>query len=105
MKNQRLYEITHQEKWSKKVKRRRLVWYGHLVRLPIDSPAKIALLEALRKVKRPVGRPKTTWISKIKSDLNGLLNIYCKIETHPAHNRIRWREIVECAMSRDEKRV
>ncbi len=63
--NKQLYERTKEQKWSNKVKKRRMSFLGHLLRLPSEAPAQQALHEALIPVQRPPGRPKTTWISSI----------------------------------------
>ena len=39
-----------------------------MCRLPEDTPAKIALTEALKPVKRPQGKPKTTYLSALEKD-------------------------------------
>ena len=55
-----LYKKTKQENWSAKIKTRRLRWYGHAMRLPEETPAKMALQEAYRKVKKLRGGQTTT---------------------------------------------
>ena len=40
------------------------------MRLEDDTPAKQTLQEFLRPVKKPRGRPTTTWLKKISSDLS-----------------------------------
>ena len=67
--NNNLYIITNTEKWSKTVTRRRLNWLGHLMRLDTETPARKALTEFLTPSKHPRGRPKATWLSIIKTDL------------------------------------
>ena len=67
--NEDLYSITKVEQWSEVVMRRKLSWLGHLMRLPSDTPAQIALNEAMKPAKRPRGKPRTTWISSIKKDM------------------------------------
>ena len=58
--NEKLYQLANQTAWSeKKIAKRRLSFFGHICRLPEDTPAKIALKEALKPVKRPRGKPKT----------------------------------------------
>ena len=42
----------------------------HVMRLEDDTPAKQALQEFLRPVKKRRGRPTTTWLKKISSDLS-----------------------------------
>ena len=52
-----LYRKTKAEPWSKVIKRRRLNWLGHLMRMPVDTPARRSIEEALRQAKRNGGRP------------------------------------------------
>ena len=52
--------------------KRRLLWIGHLFRLPEDAPAKQVLTEGIRKVKRPRGKPKTTWLGAVQKELHEL---------------------------------
>ena len=44
-------------------------WYGHMLRLPDDVPARRAYEICKLPTKRPKGRYKTTWISAIKQEL------------------------------------
>ena len=68
--NEYLYNLTKTEKWSISIKRRRLSWLGHLLRLDKDTPARLALKEACKVVKKNTGgRSKTTWIQVIKNDI------------------------------------
>ena len=67
--NEDLYGKLQVTEWSKKIKKRRLLWIGHLFRLPEDAPAKQALEESLRPVRRPRGKPKTTWIASVGKEL------------------------------------
>ena len=69
MSNKTLYNKTKTIPWSETIKKRRLSWYGHLLRLPEKAPARQALRETLRRSKRPPGKPKTTWMSMISKDL------------------------------------
>ena len=109
MSNIDLYCKTETIPWSQTIKRRRLNWLGHLLRLPDETPAKQALNEFLRKTKRPPGKPKTTWLSQIKQQLSPIgIDPY-----HPDHvtaltglanDRDAWRAMVRRAMSTDGKR-
>ena len=67
--NIELYQITNVEKWSYITKKRRLSWLGHLMRLDLETPARIALTESCRPVKKIVGKHKLTWIELVKKDL------------------------------------
>ena len=57
------------EPWSQMIRARILAWLGHLMRLNSETPSRKALEKHLRKVKRPRGRQKTTWIQTIRQDL------------------------------------
>ena len=69
IRNTTLYEKTKITRWSTTVKKRRLTWLGHLLRLNKNTPARIALEASLKKVPRQRGRNKTTWIENIKKDI------------------------------------
>jgi hypothetical protein len=86
---------------SQKIKKRRLSWLGHLLRLPEDTPARQALQEYLRHVKRPRGKPKTTWVSLIQKELKDL-DETLESAQEKAANRDTWNIIIEGAMSKDE---
>ena len=85
-----LYNKTKQENWSAKIKTRRLRSYGHAIRLPEETPAKIALKEAYRKVKKLRGGQTTTWISVLKKDLS-TLGLTIEGATQLALDRDEWR--------------
>ena len=67
--NEELYRKTKSIPWSKTIRKRRLSWLGHLLRLPEEAPAQKALTEFLRPVKRPPGRPITTWVGNAIKEL------------------------------------
>ena len=67
--NENLYKRSGVEPWSITILRRRLAWLGHLLRLPTATPARLALIEAVKKVKKARGKPKTTRLSTVKKDL------------------------------------
>lgn len=46
-----------------------------MMRLPQDTPARLALDEHLRPTHNKRGRPKTTWIKTIKNDLMNIINL------------------------------
>ena len=71
--NNEIYKLCNIEPWSNEIKRRRLKWFGHLVRLPENAPAKQALAEARKPYKKISGGQTTTWLSTLKkyySELN-----------------------------------
>ena len=68
--NEAIYEVTKCKKWSTTITQRRLSWFGHLMRLPAETPARIAFAEALKPARRRRGRPRTIWTNVIQNDLN-----------------------------------
>ena len=70
--NDELYNITNQTQWSKIVACRRLRFFGHNARLDEKAPAKVALYEAIRPVKRPKGKPSNTLLLTSKKQLKEL---------------------------------
>ena len=67
--NDKIYKETNSTPWSQTVKRRGLTGYGHLLRLPEDTPARKSLKEAKSPCKKPRGGQKLTWIKQIEKDL------------------------------------
>ena len=67
--NEELYNRTEIEPWSLTIKRRRLRWLGHLMRLDESTPVRKALEEAMRKGgKKKKGNHKT-WVKVVNEDL------------------------------------
>ena len=62
------HKTTNVENWSCVIKKRRLSWLGHLLRLDEETPVQKALQEYLRSVTKNRGRRKTTWIDVIRAD-------------------------------------
>ena len=105
IRNEDLYEKCGVKEWSKIVKERRLRWYGHLLRLANHTPAKRALKEARREVKKPKGGQKLTWLKLIDRDLEKVTMVvvngggYKPSHEQLAQNRSIWQEVVNRAMS------
>lgn len=105
--NDKLYKITKQKPWSKEVKRRRLNWFGHLMRLPEQTPAKRALREYQRCVRKPRGKTKTTWLDVIDKDMSKIKVVVVNgggQQTHlcleqAAQNKKMWHNLTQRAMS------
>ena len=70
--NSDLYSCFKEKPWSELIRERRLRWIGHLHRLPIDSPVRIALSESTSHYKRVRGGQATTYIRSVNSDLKDL---------------------------------
>ena len=68
--NERLYEKTEIEEWSVIIRKRRLDWLGHLMRLDKKTPVRLALYESLQPVQRKRGRPCSAWMNIIEKDLS-----------------------------------
>jgi sorting nexin-29 len=106
IKNEEIHKKTNIVPWSETIKRRRLNWFGHLIRLDEKTPVKQAFEEALRYTKKPQGRPKPTWIALIKKDLyniDPLMNLQRAEEI--AKDRIAWRKFVCCAMAKTGRKA
>ena len=100
--------MTNTEELSKTIKRRRLNFFGHVLRLHEETPAKRALKEVFKPYHRPVGHPPITWISQIMKDLNEtrkhhniskkLKNETLKSLTELAKNRQTWQQEIARSM-------
>ena len=107
--NEDLYKKVGVEKWSVTIKRRRLNWLGHLMRLDPDTPVRRSLLESLTDVRRKVGRPRLTWVKKIEKDLASVdinLDVYGAPPERTieqlvklTEDRSTWRQIVRDIMA------
>ena len=99
--NDKLYKITKSKPWSKSIKRRRIRFFGHILRLHPSTPIKQALTEVTTQThKRKAGRPKTTWINMMRNDLDTFLKttgqndkIFLEKATILAQNRLQWNLI------------
>jgi hypothetical protein len=111
--NKELYERTHMTPWSIKVSKRRLSWLGHLLRLPTETPAREALQTYIIAAKRPIGRPKTTWMSVILNDINSHSKIELTGDLNQDIDRLElicsdrkaWTKIVDCTMAAKQASV
>ena len=50
-----LYNRVEEKPWTETIRTKRLIWLGHIQRLPEETPARITYKERLRPVKRPRG--------------------------------------------------
>ena len=92
--NEELYCQTNQTEWSSIVAHRRLRFFGHVSRLHDDAPAKLALREALKYTKKPRGRPVTTLLGTLKSQLKGRNINNFDDAMNLAQDRFKWRRII-----------
>ena len=95
--NENVYEQTKTKQWKHTIKIRRLRWFGDVIRLPNETPAKIALSYATQKTKyqHRQARPKTAWIEittkQLKEDLNLSWNQACDL----GKDREIWKNILK----------
>ena len=79
--NEALYNRTKMVK--RKIQKRRLNLFGHIMRLLSETPIRQSIKEALTKNQRPQGRPPTTWIEIIRKDLAQHFNTDMNITNNP----------------------
>lgn len=72
MPNEEVMERTGCEAWSRTIVKRRLRLFGHILRLPRDTPINLAIAEGIRAVPMPPGRRKKTWLDNIREDLSSV---------------------------------
>lgn len=95
--NEELYRRTKQLQWTTTVRRRRLRWYGHLLRMPENTPARQAFnIHTLHATRRPRGGRKLTWLETVSRDLLRL-DITREQSYKIAEDRVRWRQLVHSA--------
>ena len=108
--NDQLYTITEVEPWNITIKRRRLKWTGHLLRLAPQTPARRSLAEALKPIKRKPGRPSLNWIQQVINDIrdtklieiqtsDNAKTLFAKLENE-AIDRVAFRKKIDCCIPR-----
>ena len=88
--NQGIYEKTKIVEWKKNVTVRRLTWFGKMARAPEEILVKFSLRYGLSKYARPWGKLKTTWISKVKENLNEMNLSWLEAENLAIENYNNW---------------
>ena len=92
--NEEVYAKTGAKPWSQRIRKRAWSWFGQLSRLPHDSPAQQALEYATRPIRRPRGKPATTWISMMKKRFADIgLSWDAAIKT--AKSRSEWNTLLD----------
>ena len=81
------------ESWSSEIKRRRLSWCGHLLRLPEGCPAKEALILSEEHTRTNKSN-KVTWLQVVKKQLLEL-NINWENAKEIAKNRQEWNSLLK----------
>ena len=85
-----LYKKCKTVHWSIQIQERRLKWFGHLQRLPNETPARKAYDEATKRpVKKIRGGQPLTWHRVIERDLNSI-NSNTKDAILKAHDRDKY---------------
>ena len=74
------------------IKRRRVRWLSHVLRMDQARIPKVALRWTLPG-KRKHGRPNTSWRRTVMAELSEV-NLTWAEAQHAAQNRAKWREIV-----------
>ena len=92
--NQQVYTMTGTRPWSVVIQERQMSWFGHLSRLPSDTPARRALEIALQPMKRPRGKPKTTWLSMMTDQFRSM-NLTWREAEDLAKNRFEWANVTK----------
>ena len=91
--NVNLYLKTEEIPWSSIIRQRRLRLYGHIIRLPEETPINIALNEYQRPLKKSRGAPRFTWNKNINQDLESIGLNQEKAKTL-CKDRKNWRALV-----------
>ena len=73
-------------------------WYGHLLRLNEKAPARLVLKEAERRVKKPKGGQKLTWMKLIGKDLDEDKIPRCEAEILAQDGTV-WKNLISHRMS------
>ena len=93
--------------WCLIICKRRLSWFGHLLRLPSETPTKRSLKAFVKTWKRSAGRPKTAWLSLILSNISKYSNVNLSEDQEKdleslekiCDDRKAWIKTVVCIMS------
>ena len=94
--NEKLYEKTNEIPWSEVVRKRRLRWTGHMLRLPDETPVMKAFEES-NKYSKTLKKNKKTWKKVVNDDLikiDKTLSLTGANTRNLAKERDQWRERV-----------
>ena len=92
--NENVYKIAKVKPWSQKIKKQKLTWFGHLMRMHKDVPARKALAFAQQFYHRSRGRPKTTWIKSFEKILTDEMNLTWNEAEEKAQDRKTWKQLI-----------
>ena len=89
--NENVYKLTKVKPWSIKIRKQKATWFGHLIRMHPDTPARKALKFAKQEYQRPQGKPKTTWIKSYEKILMEDMKLTWSEAEEKALDRKIWR--------------
>lgn len=92
--NENVYRISGITPWSRKIKKQRIAWFGHLSRMAPNTPAKKALSFTKGYFQRVRGRPKTRWIDMMSKQLEEDFDLSWEQGETMALNRKTWRQLI-----------
>jgi len=87
------------EDLSNIVKVRKLILAGHILRLPLDTPASVAMQWEPDGGGRRIGRPRKTWRQIFQEDLQEIRVSWSGVRG-VASDRSRWKSLVAQCSSR-----
>ena len=90
--NDEVYKRANTTPWSHQIKIRELKWFGHLMRLPENTSAKIALRHASEPHRKPRGKHATTWTTMMTNRFKEL-NLTWDEASESAKGRTLWRNL------------
>lgn len=100
--NKELYKKTKSQSVILEIKRRRIRWLGHVLRMGLDRIPKTAL-RWTPPGKRRRGRPKTTWRRTVMAELSEMGLSWGEAQ-YAAKDRSRWKQIIDALCpARDEE--
>ena len=94
IRNEDVYKKSKIQPWSKRIKKLRMTWFGHAMRLPSNTPAKRAIEYAKTSCRAPRGRPKLTWIKQMTQQLEEDMNMTWEEAERKAQEKTEWRREV-----------
>ena len=97
--NEKLMKMAEMRDLQDIVIERRRRFAGHILRLPEERPAKVAMTWTPRMGRRKKGRPKKTWRQTFREDLDEM-GMAWNSAAETANDRVKWRKLVARCSSR-----
>ena len=95
--NSELRDKTNSEPNQSTIKKLRLRWLGHILRMSHNRISRVALRWTHRE-KRKLGRPKSIWRRTVEKEILALIFTWSELEI-AFLDRIGWRQRVEASCS------